>query len=236
MVARALSEFGRIDILINNAAIRPHKPFTEVTVQDWEHVSGVVPDGALFCTQAAIGPIVENGYGRILFFAGEGAFTGGSGRAHVPAAKMGLVGPARGRPMIVRAGDKSRRLTRSSTCDRKIALQTGDATMHKSIAPISLLALVAVSPAQAGLTQITACGTISQSGSYVLAQNLSAASGDCLVIAATRVTIDLAGFTITGTGTGTGITAINPFDITVRNGSITGFHSGVFFPTGGPRH
>src|SRR6266446_8656462 len=31
MVARALSEFGRIDILINNAAIRPHKPFTEVT-------------------------------------------------------------------------------------------------------------------------------------------------------------------------------------------------------------
>src|SRR5437764_10326516 len=31
MVARALSEFGRVDILINNAAIRPHKPFTELT-------------------------------------------------------------------------------------------------------------------------------------------------------------------------------------------------------------
>src|SRR5207237_1395191 len=35
MVARALYEFGQIDILINNAAIRPHKPFTELTARDW---------------------------------------------------------------------------------------------------------------------------------------------------------------------------------------------------------
>ena len=95
MVRRAMSAFGRIDILINNAAIRPHKPFTEVTVQDWERVRGVVLDGALYCTQAVIGSMVENNYGRILFFTGDGAFTGGSGRAHVSAAKMGLVGMAR---------------------------------------------------------------------------------------------------------------------------------------------
>ena len=95
MIARAMSEFGRVDILINNAAIRPHKPFTEVTVQDWERVRGVVLDGALYCTQAVIGSMVENNYGRILFFTGDGAFTGGSGRAHVSAAKMGLVGMAR---------------------------------------------------------------------------------------------------------------------------------------------
>ena len=96
MVRRAMSAFGRIDILINNAAIRPHKPFTEVTVQDWERVRGVVLDGALYCTQAVIGSMVKNNYGRILFFTGDGAFTGGSGRAHVSAAKMGLVGLARG--------------------------------------------------------------------------------------------------------------------------------------------
>jgi len=95
MVARALSEFGRIDILINNAAIRPHKPFTELTMQDWEEVRGVVLDGAMYCTRAVIPSMVENRYGRILFFTGEGAFTGGSGRAHVSAAKMGLVGMAR---------------------------------------------------------------------------------------------------------------------------------------------
>jgi 3-oxoacyl-[acyl-carrier protein] reductase len=96
MMAKALSEFGRIDILINNAAIRPHKPFTELTWQDWEQVRGVVLDGALYCTRAVIESMVTNRYGRIVFFTGEGAFSGGSGRAHVSAAKMGLVGFARG--------------------------------------------------------------------------------------------------------------------------------------------
>jgi 3-oxoacyl-[acyl-carrier protein] reductase len=95
MAARALSEFGRVDILINNAAIRPHKPFTEVTDADWEMVRGVVLDGALYLTRAVIGTMVTHNYGRILFFTGDGAFTGGSGRAHVSAAKMGLVGFAR---------------------------------------------------------------------------------------------------------------------------------------------
>ena len=95
MAARALSEFGRVDILINNAAIRPHKPFTEVTQEDWEAVRGVVLDGALYLTRAVIDSMVKNRYGRILFFTGDGAFTGGKGRAHVSAAKMGLVGMAR---------------------------------------------------------------------------------------------------------------------------------------------
>ncbi|HEV2300486.1 MAG TPA: SDR family oxidoreductase [Stellaceae bacterium] len=95
MAARALSEFGRVDILINNAAIRPHKPFTELTVADWEAVRGVVLDGALYLTRAVIPSMVANRYGRILFFTGDGAFTGGKGRAHVSAAKMGLVGMAR---------------------------------------------------------------------------------------------------------------------------------------------
>jgi 3-oxoacyl-[acyl-carrier protein] reductase len=96
IAARTLSEFGRVDILINNAAIRPHKPFTELTMQDWEAVRGVVLDGAVYLTRALIEPMVKNQYGRILFFTGEGAFVGGSGRAHVSAAKMGLVGFARG--------------------------------------------------------------------------------------------------------------------------------------------
>lgn len=96
MVAQALSEFGRIDILINNAAIRPHKPFTELTVPDWEAVRGVILDGSLYCTMVAIKSMVANRYGRIVYLTGEGSFVGGSGRAHVSAAKMGLVGLARG--------------------------------------------------------------------------------------------------------------------------------------------
>jgi NAD(P)-dependent dehydrogenase (short-subunit alcohol dehydrogenase family) len=95
MVSQTLADFGRLDILINNAAIRPHKPFTELTQQDWEEVRGVVLDGAFYCTRAAIQSMVEHQYGRILFFTGEGAFSGGAQRAHVSAAKMGLIGLAR---------------------------------------------------------------------------------------------------------------------------------------------
>jgi 3-oxoacyl-[acyl-carrier protein] reductase len=96
MAAKALSEFGRVDILINNAAIRPHKPFMELTVEDWEHVRGIVLDGALYLTRAIVPSMVKNKYGQILFFVGDGAFSGaGKGRVHISAAKMGLIGMAR---------------------------------------------------------------------------------------------------------------------------------------------
>lgn len=95
LAAEALAEFGRIDILVNNAAIRPHKPFTEATAEDWEQVRGVVLDGAIHLTRAIVPQMVANKYGRILFFLGDGSFTGGPGRAHISAAKMGLVGLGR---------------------------------------------------------------------------------------------------------------------------------------------
>ena len=48
MMNQAMDHFGKIDILISNAAIRPHKPFLEVTYEDWELVRGVVLDGAFY--------------------------------------------------------------------------------------------------------------------------------------------------------------------------------------------
>src|SRR5262245_66637443 len=73
LAASALSEFGRVDILINNAAIRPHKPFTETTDADWELIRSVVLDGPLYLTRALIEPMVKDRYGRILFFVGDGS-------------------------------------------------------------------------------------------------------------------------------------------------------------------
>jgi 3-oxoacyl-[acyl-carrier protein] reductase len=97
MAAKALSEFGRVDILINNAAIRPHKPFLEVTDEDWERVRNVVLDGAFYLTRALLGEMVKNKYGRVLFFCGDGSISArSSGRAHLSAAKMALIGMARG--------------------------------------------------------------------------------------------------------------------------------------------
>jgi 3-oxoacyl-[acyl-carrier protein] reductase len=95
MVSMAIAEFGKIDILVNNAAIRPHKPFLEVTLEDWEYVRGVVLDGAFYATSAIMPSMVKNEYGRIIFFTGDGAFQGPPERAHVSAAKMGLVGMCR---------------------------------------------------------------------------------------------------------------------------------------------
>ena len=95
MVSMVMAEFGKIDILINNAAIRPHKPFLEVTLEDWEYVRGVVLDGAFYTTSAIMPSMVKNEYGRIIFFTGDGAFQGPPERAHVSAAKMGLVGMCR---------------------------------------------------------------------------------------------------------------------------------------------
>jgi 3-oxoacyl-[acyl-carrier protein] reductase len=97
LAKKALAEFGRVDILINNAAIRPHKPFTETTDADWELIRSVVLDGPLHLTRALIEPMIENRYGRILFFCGDGSISAsGSGRTHLSAAKMGLIGMARG--------------------------------------------------------------------------------------------------------------------------------------------
>ena len=101
--------------------------------------------------------------------------------------------------------------------------------MKKALFPIALGAILFASTAGAREpTPIKACQTISQPGSYELANNLTA-NGDCLVITADFVTIDLAGFAISGTG-GPGFTAIsggNVEGITVRNGSISGFSTGV---------
>ena len=96
MVSTAQAELGGIDILVNNAAVRPSISFTEVTPEDWEWVRGVVLDGGFYCTRAVVPSMVEKGFGRILFILGDGAFVGTPNRSLVSAAKMGLVGLTRG--------------------------------------------------------------------------------------------------------------------------------------------
>lgn len=78
--------------------------------------------------------------------------------------------------------------------------------------------------AREGPIEIDKCQTISQPGSYKLVKNLMA-TGDCLAIAADGVTVDLAGFSISGNGSGTGILEVLPPSppgmlqgIAVRNG------------------
>jgi hypothetical protein len=87
-----------------------------------------------------------------------------------------------------------------------------------------------VHEAAAAPSNVNACQTLSQPGSYVLAKNL-AATGDCLVVAADAVTIDLAGFAITGNGTGSAVKSDGALrtGISIQNGTISNFATGIDF-------
>jgi len=96
MFHQAVKTFGRVDILVSNAAIRPQKSFTELSVEEWRQAIGVILDGAFYCTQAALPAMLKNQFGRVIYITGDGAYSGVAKRAHVSAAKMGLTGLARG--------------------------------------------------------------------------------------------------------------------------------------------
>jgi 3-oxoacyl-[acyl-carrier protein] reductase len=92
MVAAASSRFGGVDILVNNAAGRPEQPFDEMTLADWRAVHTTVLDGAFLAVKAALPHIKNSPAGAIINIGGVSAHIGTRHRAHVVAAKAGLVG------------------------------------------------------------------------------------------------------------------------------------------------
>ncbi|MHA6345357.1 SDR family NAD(P)-dependent oxidoreductase [Roseivivax sp. CAU 1761] len=88
----ALERFGRIDILINNAARRPHKPFLELTDADWDGVLDVALTGAFRTARAFLPGMVDGGWGRIVNFSGMKAMRGYFEGAPISAAKHGVWG------------------------------------------------------------------------------------------------------------------------------------------------
>jgi len=92
MVDALVAQFGRIDLLINNAAIRAETPFAEITLEHWRRVLATVLDGAFICTQACLPHIVEAGGGAVVNIGGLTGHKGALGRAHVVTAKAGLAG------------------------------------------------------------------------------------------------------------------------------------------------
>jgi 3-oxoacyl-[acyl-carrier protein] reductase len=92
MVAEAALQFGRIDYLINNASLRGERQFEEMTFAEWREVMGVTLDGAFHCAKACLPHLKQSGAGAIINVGGLSAHTGSKHRAHVIAAKAGLVG------------------------------------------------------------------------------------------------------------------------------------------------
>lgn len=92
MAEAAVAEFGRIDFLVNNAALRRQQPFTEMTLAQWREIVSVILDGAFLCARACVPHMIAAGGGAIINIGGVAAHVGARNRAHVLAAKAGLVG------------------------------------------------------------------------------------------------------------------------------------------------
>jgi 3-oxoacyl-[acyl-carrier protein] reductase len=96
IVEKAKAAFGRIDILVNNAALRREKPFRSMQLSDWREVMTATLDSLFICSKAALPHLEANGWGRIVNIGGLSAHTGSKDRLHVVTAKLGLVGFTRG--------------------------------------------------------------------------------------------------------------------------------------------
>ena len=92
MAEAALSRFGRIDILINNAGILRDKTFAKMPPEDWNAVIDVHLNGSANCSMAVWNAMKERNYGRILMTTSTSGTYGNFGQANYGAAKMAMVG------------------------------------------------------------------------------------------------------------------------------------------------
>jgi len=90
----ALKRFGRIDILVNNAALRREKPIGDMSYAEWREVMNVILDGTFRCVHACLPALKKRG-GSIINIGGMSAHIGSKDRAHVITAKAALVGFSR---------------------------------------------------------------------------------------------------------------------------------------------
>ena len=95
LIEATVSHFGRLDIVVNNAAIRRNTPIVEMSYAEWREVMANSLDCAFLCTRYAVPHMIRGGWGRIVNIGGISMFKGTPGRAHVSAAKAGMIGMTR---------------------------------------------------------------------------------------------------------------------------------------------
>lgn len=91
MADAAIERFGKIDVLINNAAGNFHCPTADLTPGGWKVVIDIALNGVFYCSREVGRHMIENGGGRIVNVVATYAWTGGPGTAHSAAAKAGVV-------------------------------------------------------------------------------------------------------------------------------------------------
>jgi NAD(P)-dependent dehydrogenase (short-subunit alcohol dehydrogenase family) len=95
MVGRGLAELGGIDVLVCNAAIRPHKSVSETSLEEWHRVLAVNLHSAFYLTRAVLPSMKQRRRGSIIALGGLSSLTGRANTAAVTTAKTGLLGLVR---------------------------------------------------------------------------------------------------------------------------------------------
>jgi NAD(P)-dependent dehydrogenase (short-subunit alcohol dehydrogenase family) len=92
MVDDAISRWGRVDVLINNAGVLRDKSFANMAIEDFQFVVGVHLLGTAVCTKAVWNQMREQNYGRIVVTSSSSGLYGNFGQSNYGAAKLGVVG------------------------------------------------------------------------------------------------------------------------------------------------
>ncbi len=95
MVRQAIDRWGKIDAVVNNAGILRDRMFWKMSEEEWDAVINVHLKGHFCVTRAAVNPMKERGFGRIINFTSTSGLIGNVGQTNYGAAKMGVVGLTR---------------------------------------------------------------------------------------------------------------------------------------------
>ena len=92
MVENVAEEFGGVDVLVNNAAIYPLRPWTEIEEEEWDRVMAVNLKGYFLCARAAFPHMRGSGHGRIINVASITFFIGWAGFLDYVSSKGAVIG------------------------------------------------------------------------------------------------------------------------------------------------
>ena len=92
MVREGIAELGGIDVLVCNAAIRPHKSIDETSLEEWHRVMAVDLHSAFYLARAVVPGMKTRKRGSIIALGGQSSITGRPNTTAVTAAKSGLLG------------------------------------------------------------------------------------------------------------------------------------------------
>jgi 3-oxoacyl-[acyl-carrier protein] reductase len=91
----AIEKFGKVEILVNNAGITRDGLVLRMKRPDWDDVLGTNLTGAFLLTQALLGPMLKNRWGRIINITSVVGRTGQAGQVNYASSKAGLIGMTR---------------------------------------------------------------------------------------------------------------------------------------------